>query len=55
MMKVKYDIELDLYEIPAGSLVKVLGEENGFTVIEWGNKQYYINELYLCKEVAGVI
>jgi hypothetical protein len=54
MMRVKYDIQLDVYEIPAGSMVKVLKEENGFTVIEWGNKQYYINELYLCREVAKV-
>jgi hypothetical protein len=53
MMKVKYDIQLDVYEIPAGSMVKVLGEENGFAVIEWGNKQYYISELYLCKEVVN--
>ena len=43
----KYEIPLDeYYMIPAGSLVKFCGYENGFAVIQYNQTKYLVNELY---------
>lgn len=47
-LTVKHEIPLDeYYIIPAGSLVKFCGYDNGFTVIQYKQIKYMVNELYL--------
>jgi len=43
----KHEIPLDdYYFIPAGSLVMFCGYENGFTVIQYNQTKYMVNEQY---------
>lgn len=46
-LKAKYEIPVDeYYFIPAGSSVKFCGYENGFTVIQYNQIKYMVNENY---------
>ncbi|WP_161805231.1 hypothetical protein [Sporosarcina globispora] len=55
MIRVRYDIPIDeYYFIPTGSEVKYLGTEKGFSVIEYNQIKYVVNEGYLEKVEALV-